>query len=282
MDSLKQSINSSNKKELKDYNITNDKNNDVVKLLDNDSDSELEIEYNNMNDKNNNNRSTDIINKGTSAGGSRTNHNGLKFEEKTSAKNLLISMGFKKKVLHDTFHYYYYQYSDKIIVYVCKKSFKFYMERRYSIRSSDIFREPDEAFIVKYNNDNNIIVYIMETKNQNREGSVYDKLFTGVSYVGQYNFMLNGSPHVNRKKEYTFIIRYGYCICRFLKSKYLEDTPKQRYLRNEHSKNKIIVLYGDDDDYFERLMEWINTGPYIKKKYLGWMTMWTSIQSSRF
>lgn len=118
-----------------------------------------------------------IINKRIYAEGAKTNINGLNFEEKTSIESYLISKKYNKKILNKNNKYnYYYELKeiDLTIIYFKKSGFKKYFE--YVLNIKNIYREPDEAFLIIKNN--NYHVKIIEKKNQNREGSVIEKLKT--------------------------------------------------------------------------------------------------------
>jgi hypothetical protein len=100
---------------------------------------------------NNNNNNNKIINKGTGAGGAKTTLNGRKFEDKTSIKTKLLENKFIK-------NNYYYEYNDKInnkkIIYLTQNGFKTYFKKNFNI--NNIYRKPDEAFIIIHNDEYHI------------------------------------------------------------------------------------------------------------------------------
>jgi hypothetical protein len=125
-----------------------------------------------------------LINKGTGAGGENTNVNGKKFEDKTNNENNLLELGYIKNYYNKNKKKYDYYlsktYDDKKIIFVLQNGFKIYMKNIYNI---DVFRCPDEAYIIEYNNGNKIIK-IIEKKNM--EGSIEIKLWSAPSLKREY------------------------------------------------------------------------------------------------
>jgi hypothetical protein len=108
-----------------------------------------------------------IINNGTGAGGSNTNYYGKIFEEKTNNESKLLEQGYiKKSFLNNSKNIYDYylekEFEDKIIIFVLQYGLKKYIKNKYNI---DLFRCPDEAYIIEYKNGNKIIK-ILEKKNK--------------------------------------------------------------------------------------------------------------------
>ena len=190
-----------------------------------------------------------IVNKGTGAGGANTNLYGKKFEEKTNNRQRLLEIGYvenslvipstKKtiKILTKTFE-------DRTILFLLQNDFKKYMKIEYNI---DLFRCPDEAYIIKYNNGKTVIK-ILEKKEQNVEGSVETKLWSGPSLKREYELVLGEE----------FEIFYGFCVSNFLKTKIISSEKKYTILNKILNESNIAVLFGDDENYFETLDEWIN------------------------
>lgn len=195
------------------------------------------------------------VNKGTGAGGANTNANGKKFEEKTNNQPRLLDRGYikysfskKPKSMHDFYLSKTFQKEEgeeTKIIFVLQNGFKIYMKQKYNI---DIFRCPDEAYIIEYNNK--IIIKILEKKNQNVEGSVETKLWSGPSLKREYELVLGNN----------FEIQYGYCVSDFLKKKLTSTEPKYMYLKQIINESNIDVLFGDDEDYFKTLDNWIGLG----------------------
>jgi hypothetical protein len=192
-------------------------------------------------------------NKGTGAGGSKTNYNGLNFEEKTSIEHNLDKLKYIKKEIKINKRKGYYYQNDNInnnIIYFtksCKNSFKLYFEKEFKIIT---YRQPDEAYLIKQ--DNNYILKILEKKNQNVEGSVEDKLKTGAFNRREYELMVN--IHENIK----FTVIYSFCVSKFLQDKLESDNQKYKNIKKIMEEDRIGLLYGDNDDYIDKLCEWIN------------------------
>ena len=93
-----------------------------------------------------------IINKGTGAGGAKTNYYGKKFEEKTTNHQRLLDMGyiknsFTKKNKKASDFYLSKTFENKTVVFVLQTGLKQYMKIIYIL---DFFRCPDEAYIIEY------------------------------------------------------------------------------------------------------------------------------------
>jgi len=195
---------------------------------------------------------TEPKNKGTGAGGSSTNHNGIAFENKTDNEIRLISTGFVRKNItgkEKTKYGYYLEKNDssRTIHFVKQNGLKYYMVH---FHQKELFREVDEAYIFIDNITHNITVKILEKKNQNGFGSVEDKLCLG------YHFKFVEYPSCLGDN---FQIEYAFCISSFLKKLYNSEHKKWKILKESNEKNNIPVLFGDDEDYFAKLDEWINS-----------------------
>ena len=91
-------------------------------------------------------------NKGTGAGGANTNYHGKKFEEKTNNQERLLAMGYtknsftkKSKKIYD--FYLSKTFENKTITFVTQYGLKKLFKNKYNI---DLFRCPDEAYIIEY------------------------------------------------------------------------------------------------------------------------------------
>lgn len=187
-----------------------------------------------------------IINKGTGAGGKNTNYYGKKFEEKTNNTNRLLEMGYTKNNFSKKQYDYYLTktFKDKKIVFVLQNGLKKYMKNIYDI---DLFRCPDEAYIIEYSNGRKVIK-ILEKKEQNVEGSVETKLWSGPSLKREYELVLGSE----------FEVFYGFCINKFLKNKLISNKKKYTILNTILNENNIIILFGEDENYFETFDTWFN------------------------
>ena len=190
-----------------------------------------------------------IINKGTGAGGANTNYYGKQFEDKTNNQIMLLADGYVRhnitKNQKNTYDYYLSKtFDDKIIIFVLQNGLKSYMKHKYNI---ELFRCPDEAYIIEYNTGKKVIK-ILEKKEQNVSGSVETKLWSGPSLKREYELVLGKD----------FEVHYGFCVSQFLKNKILSSEKKYIILNQIFIENNISVLFGDDDNYFETLDNWLN------------------------
>ena len=189
-----------------------------------------------------------LLNKGTGAGGAKTNYYGKKFEEKTNNQSRLLENGYIinnfKETSKKTYDYLSKTYEDKTIIFVLQHGLKIYMKNKYNI---DLFRCPDEAFIIEYNSGKKVI-YILEKKEQNVEGSVETKLWSGPSLKRKYELVLGED----------FEVFYGFCVNNFLKTKFISKNQKYIILNKILNENNIKVLFGDDENYFETFDMWFN------------------------
>lgn len=183
-----------------------------------------------------------ITNRGTGAGGANTNRHGLSFEKKTNARSSLLSNGF----IEVDGYYLSKSVEDRKFVFVSQGGFKKYMEQKHGIKEGKIYRNPDEAYIIEYNNGIKIMK-ILEKKAQNTQGSVEDKLWAGPIIKKSYKLMTDNK----------FEVHYGFCVNTFLKNKLISNQQKYIDLNKLLREDNISVLFGDDEDYFETLHEWV-------------------------
>ena len=191
-----------------------------------------------------------IINQGTGAGGANTNNNGKSFEALTNNQLKLIEQGYEKHIINKNKYGYYYkkQFEDKEIVYVLQSGFKTYMNKMYKIDNAEIFREPDEAYIITYKNGRQVIKFV-ESKTQTVEGSVDIKLLASPMFVEEYKIALDDK----------FEIEYLLCLDTYFQKEFEKKDKKGKYriLEKILEKFKIPVLFGKDSDYFEKLNNYI-------------------------
>jgi hypothetical protein len=188
-----------------------------------------------------------IVNKGTGAGGANTNYYGKKFEEKTNNEKRLLENGYEKVVLNKkskSGYYLFKNFEDKKITFVSQSGLKEYMKHKYSI---ELFRCPDEAYIIEYASGEKIIK-ILEKKEQNVDGSVDTKLLAGPLFKEEYEEAL----------EYNFEVEYAFCVSKFLQNKITSNEKKYIIFNKLMKRHNVEILFGDDDDYFEKLDMWIN------------------------
>ena len=184
-----------------------------------------------------------IINKGKGVGGANTNCYGKKFEDKTNNQERLIEMGYVKH-LKNGYYYLEKTFEDKTVVFVLQDGLKKYLKNKYNI---EIFRRPDEAYIIEYTNGEKVI-RILEKKEQNKEGSVETKLWAGIGLKREYELVLGNE----------FKVVYGFCVSNFLQNKFVSSDKKFVILNQILRENDIDVLFGDDENYFATLDKWID------------------------
>jgi hypothetical protein len=187
-----------------------------------------------------------MANRGTGAGGAGTNASGLPFEEKTGNQNRLQEAGYSMVPMQGGGKFSYYLEKDGT-VFLTKGGLKTYMKEKYGV---EMFREPDEAYLIRDPESGVTQLKILEKKNQNTEGSVDTKLLAGPMFVEEYKWCLGGTG---------IRVDYAFCVSNFLKEKMMSEKPKWRALRDINKKYGITVLFGDDEDYFEKLGEWLLT-----------------------
>lgn len=189
-----------------------------------------------------------IANKGTGAGGAKTNENGLKFERTTCNFENLISQGFTRKQLGKgkTMFYLVQHFNDlQVVVYVAsKKGFVSLIKHLFNV---DICKQPDEAYVIHYLSDNTYDVKIIEKKNQNTAGSVEEKLMTGNSVRRMYQKFLPNNCNVS----------YAFCVSNYLKSNINSDTLKYKFIKEIFEEDDTRLFYGEDNDYFHKVSLWI-------------------------
>jgi len=190
-----------------------------------------------------------LKNKGTGAGGANTNYYGKKFEEKTNNESRLLNDGFIKNSFttktKKTYDYYLSKtFEDKTIIFVLQNGLKMYMKNKYNI---DLFRCPDEAYIIEYKTGKKVIK-ILEKKEQNVNGSVETKLWASPSLKREYELVLGNE----------FDVHYCLCVSKFLQNLLVSNSKKYLVLNKILSEQKIDILFGDDETYFEKFDIWFN------------------------
>lgn len=186
-----------------------------------------------------------LINRGTGAGGSRTNLCGKKFEETTDQESNLLTLGFVKKTLtRSKFGYYLQGQIDNVkIIFVKQNGLKVYMQKIHNI---ECIRCPDEAYIIQHGDDTYHVV-IIEKKEQNVEGSVETKLWSGPALKREYELVLGDK----------FTVSYCFTLNHFFKEKFASSEKKYTILKQILTESQIPIFYGDDDDYNEILRQFV-------------------------
>ncbi len=254
------------KKCEEDTEINEEEVNELMSLLDLNKDNEQILVVKKEDDKvsfeekkenslvktSENSKDSSIKNKGSGAGGSNTNFHGKIFENITSIEKMLIEEEYKKETIDESekkstvkFNYMFHKnFPNKKIIYLTQSGLKTYMKKIHNI---DIFRHPDEAFIIQTTYGKNILK-ILEKKEQNVEGSCIDKLWTGGAFKLEYEMILG--EH--------YIIEYSYCLSDFLKKKIESDSLKFKTFLRIMDFYGIKLFYGKDKNYFTKLYEWIH------------------------
>jgi hypothetical protein len=190
-----------------------------------------------------------IINRGTGAGGANTNKHGLAFEDTISSVSSLQARGFQPIKYGKLEHMFYlkkeYNDTNKVVYYAKKKSFKHLIQRLFSIV---MFKEPDEAYLIHNHSDDTYELCIIEIKNQNRDGSVEEKLMTANTVRRMYEKALQ-----QRVK-----VRYAYSVSNFLKHKLTSNTLKYLILQEIYMEDGIKLFYAEDEDYLQQLSKWLD------------------------
>jgi hypothetical protein len=184
-----------------------------------------------------------VINRGTGAGGAATNMNGKGFEAKTSNESRLLSKGFVHNLIPNCKgkHNYYLEHKEKGILYLTQGGLSSYFKH---FLNKDIHRCPDEAYLVRH--EDTYILKVLEKKHQNTAGSVDTKLWAGYTIRYEYQDCL-GIP-----------VQYAFCLSDYLKKRYIsDDNPSFKSLRKFNEDNDIVILFGDDEDYYAKLDDWI-------------------------
>jgi len=162
------------------------------------------------------------------AGGANTSKLGKNFESLTNVKNIdlkLDEVNIKIFNNKDNFSKYIKETNDRII-----------------------FRIPDEAYIIPPQSEGKKPkLKILEKKHQNVSGSVETKLWAGPSLKREWEIMLGD----------IYDIEYGFCISKWLQIQFTSGKRKYTILKNILEENKIVVLFGEDQDYFVQLKSWL-------------------------
>ena len=184
----------------------------------------------------NNNMATKIKNRGTGAGGAKTNKNGLPYEELTELKEddrykNKETIKIEKKNLNKV------QIDNQEFMKLSKGELKGYMKhhKKFNIKSEKTL-QPDECYVDEVNK----VINIIEKKFQQCAGSVDEKIQTGPFKIWFY------------KEQYPdYEIRYCYCLSDWFRSdKY---KPEMRFLKEYN----IEVFWGSDKSYVTNILDWI-------------------------
>lgn len=179
-----------------------------------------------------NENSTNIINRGTGAGGSNTNANGLPYEDLTDLKT-------EYKIVEHHANHNEIQFKDSDIIFKsCSQAGVFKCMNGsidVSVSSAHGCKRPDECFI----NEEQKKIYIIEKKFQQGSGSVCEKIQTSEFKKWQYNRLFPD-----------YEIFYIYCLSDWFKS----NTPAElEYLEYKN----VPVFWGSDSNYKKQIIDFI-------------------------
>jgi hypothetical protein len=188
------------------------------------------------------------FNKGTGAGGSNTNKTGLGFETLADNEPNLYDKGFLRTDIGKgkTSFYLSKHYNDLNITvyYATKHGFKLLVKRLFNV---EVYKEPDEAYLIHSIANNTYDVKILEKKNQNGPGSVEDKILAGPTIKRMYQMIFNDNVKIS----------YAFCLSSYLKGNYTSKLPKYNHIHTIFGENDIQLFYGEDEQYFELLNNWV-------------------------
>jgi len=173
-----------------------------------------------------------VITKGTGAGGSNTNKNGLPYEELTELKTEYEIISREN-------------YYDLIKFKSCDKKFKSTKQSKLfkcmqekinkSITKAHGCKNPDECFI----SEENKIIFIIEKKFQQVGGSVCEKIQTSDFKQWQY------------ERTFPFYkIIYIYCLSEWFKKNCKAELEYLHY-------KKVPVFWGNDEKYKSKIIDYI-------------------------
>ncbi len=180
------------------------------------------------------------VNRGTGAGGSNTNVHGKKFEEDTDNESNLLLNGYERRNIISKHYCLCKKFEDRTIIFASQNRFKSIIKHQYGI---DIFRQPDEAYIIEYANGKTEIK-ILEKKEQHCDGSVETKLWAGVALKREYQILF---------ESLNIEISYGFCLNKYLMNLFNSNHKKYVILRQILSENDIQVFDGEESNYLEKL-----------------------------
>ena len=187
---------------------------------------------NQINEGGNNAVTTNLVNRGTGAGGANTNVNGLSFEQQTDLITHYITQ----------FSFLFYKtikfvISDRVYEIANQANFFKHMgdEADPDVTKAHGCKNPDEVIIDRVNRK----IFIIEKKNQNRSGSVCEKIQSG--------------PFKKQHYQATFPdweVVYIYTLSSWF---FDNMVPTIAYLRREG----IPVFLGNSDTYKQTIINFI-------------------------
>lgn len=175
-----------------------------------------------------------ISNRGTGAGGSNTNKNGLEFERNVDLKKNYTILSTKNNINEIRFNG-----TDTHFIEVPKKKLQPYMKSKNKMNTTITIahgcKEPDEAYI----DENKKIIFIIEKKFQQVGGSVCEKLQTAVFKREHYRGLF---------PEYT--IEYIYCLSDW----FIKNCKAEIQFLN---KNNFKIFFGKTKENIDSIINYI-------------------------
>ena len=174
-----------------------------------------------------------VINKGTGAGGSNTNKNGLPYEELTDLNDCFSTIATMKHASKIIFN----KFSSKMYTRTKQSNLFKYMINHINknIETAHGCKNPDECYI----DEDLKIIYIIEKKFQQVSGSVCEKIQTPDFKIWQYN-----------RTFPEFKIVYIYCLSEWFKNNCKAEIEYLNY-------KKIPIFWGNDEKYKEDIIDFI-------------------------
>ena len=168
-----------------------------------------------------------IINKGTGAGGSKTNENGLPYEEMTDLKTEYIK---------NTDGTVCFDGSSKKFQSLSKGQLFRQIPPKPDIQHAHGCKQPDECYVIE---NPRKIMFILEKKFQQCGGSVCEKIQTASFKKWQYQRLY---------PDYKIV--YIYCLSDWFRQ---HCQAELRYLREI----KVPVFFGNDPDYKQQIISFM-------------------------
>lgn len=182
----------------------------------------------------------------------RNTKTGLNFEKFSSNFNRFYKDKKYKLIYDDKSKLIYLKkdFKNGFIIFIEQNNLKKYLKLKYNI---DIFRNPDEAFLIEFKDSNRKILNIIKKKEQTVEGSVETKLWASPSLKKEYEIMTKSM----------FEINYSLCLSKYFYNKFI-DINNQKYsiLFKILKESNISVLFCIDsltiEKYNTDLDNWLN------------------------
>jgi hypothetical protein len=196
-----------------------------------------------------------VVNRGVGAGGASATIKGLTFEERTNNVPNLIRNGYEVRKIDESakgkFNYTYTKRTRSVQrAFVKQTGFSKLMKKLDA--NLQLHRRPDEAYLIYNKQTDTLYVKVLEKKSQTAPGSVDLKLWAGPTLKEEYRrVFLNLRPK-------NIVVDYAFCLSEYLKQEHMNN-PKYKHLNDIFKENGIMVFYGEDPDYFDKLNKWVNS-----------------------